>query len=890
MERFIDMRQLLNILLIALLVVSCNRDGDIVPEQRTGEVDFLVESDGEQESGTRAAITAGMIDNLYVLVFDGSGRFISRHRATLSSGVSTYKVTLPISASPRILHFVANYTWSNFSDVASLAKNETEIIPSLSVGSGTIAYWQRLERPTGIAAGALSSTISLLRNVLRVSTVNLTTGNFRLANVTFGMGDVLDKGIVSPFNTASATPFVQGDAAVAESPTAVFNILTEAQFATAGTTTVATGTPINAYERKNATSTRPAFVIVKGYYQTPTNPTNVTVASYYKIDIVDPAAETLLNLRRNIHYVLRLNSVANGGYPTLAEAMHAPASNNISSSILIQEFTSVSDGTSQLNVETVSRLFVKAGQAFSIKYSYIPNSSTGVVNNTSVTVQLVQDALRPVVSGTLTNTTSTGTISGTTAALPGITDVNTATIVVTAGGLQRKINLRLRPPYDFTNRSISPASVANATDQPVELRFTIPNTMNESEFPMPIYISSRKLSPNLQGNTSDLEVDVQGGQYRYIYIAEGIGEQVVSFVTNSTNSTETITISGDYFRDATYALNTVLRQPLTNLNFTPNGDALAAQKNQTVNMTFTIPIVVGVLPPFAINIHTNDLTFQSAASGTVVATNFGYTYTTNNTGNHTVVFRTNKADNEEYVRIDESRYASIGFMRLCKKMDFVNPRFTAVSGVTGNPISMWFALPSAYDFALNDNKCEVYIYTTQLEPATGNPSNLVAVTHPQYGVGYKYTTSVRADQEVKFKTLTNYSYETVKLVAAGFNTSSILRNFSFSAASIAPLPRNTNSTNTTMTMTIGVPQGSVPAGGLVVRIESQDLLVAFPTTQAGLVRVGSSTDTSGYFEYTVTAAGTYTLTFRNRVTTSSVRQQSILLSSPAFVTSTNLNQ
>ncbi len=874
------MKRILILSFALALLYSCSNEEffDRAPAPEGQAVSFTVDIPGA--SGvTKAAITAGMISNMSVLVFDQNGAFLSRSKATLKTGQNVYEALLPTSSSKRILHIVCNYDWTTFSDVASLGKGEAELIPSLSVGSGTVAYWQRVELPTGIVASSLGTTITLLRNIAQVSVVNLTTGTIRITNLSFALGDVLDRGTVSPFVPSSGTPFAEGG--LTESPAGVYKTIAEANF-------VAAGTAVNVYERRNTGAARPAYVIIKGYYQSG-GTANTTVPSYYKLDLADPNAETLLNLQRNVQYTLNVNTVANAGYATLAEAMHAPASNNVASSVLMQQFTSVSNGTSQLNIETSSRLFVKAGQSFSIKYSYIPDAGTGVVNNTGVTFSLTQEGVKPVVTGTLTNTPGTGTISGTTAALPPITDVYTATITINAGTLQRKITLRLHQPYDLSNIYSTPTKVANATDQPLDLHFTIPSSLAESDFPMPIYITTQKLSPNLDAGGTPLSLSFTGGQYRYVYMAEGPGEQVAYFTTNSASSDEQITIGGDYFRNATYALTTVSIPPLTNLSFSPNGTGLPAQKGQTVTMTFTIPVVANVNPPFNINIHTTRLTFVSSTTGTATATNYGYRYTTTRTGTQTLVFRTSQADNDEYVRVDEERYASVGFHRTCTKMDFVNPRFDAVNGLTGSAVSMRIGLPTTYDLAANDSKCDIYVYTTQLEPAAGNPSGLVAVIHPQLGAGYRYTATTRADQEVKFRAANNYTFETARIDAGGFNEALVTRYFAFGATTaFSPKPSATNNTTSNMTLTIAVPPGTIPTGGLTININSQDVLVS-PTTQTNLTRVGQTTDATGYFQYLVTAPGTYTLTFRNRVNTAATRQKTITLSATNFTTTTNLN-
>lgn len=765
------MKKLFFFILSLFALASCLQEPGT--REYAKDIYFSIDIPAGGQSLSRAPIGSGDISSLYLLVFDEHGKFLSRHQAVMVTNYGGYKATLPVSSSKRIIHFVANYSWAGFSDVFNLAKNETEIVPTLSVGNAVIGYWQRVELSGGIAAGSFGQTISLLRNVAKVSVVNLTSGASHLTGLTFSMGDTYDRGTISPFSPSLAAPFTEGY--ITEAPSGTYGNTTESSFLAAGTSTASTGEPYLAYERNNSASGRPAYVIIKGYYQNSGVPNN-SVYSYYKIDLADPNSGELYDLMRNNHYVIKINTVSNAGYPTLAEAMHAPASNNTLSSVLVQEFTSVSDGTSQLNVETTSRLFIKGGQAFSITYSYIPDANSGA-DNSGVTVTLTQDPAKPVVDGNISYDNMTGIITGTTAAIPSVMEVHTATLTVKAGSLERKITLRLRQPYSFSNIFTDPSPIANGLGQHVSLHFTIPNTINAEDFPMPVYITTKKLSPDFQAASGkDISTDFTNGQYRYKYIARNSGEQVVSFTTNSSDNAETIILEGDYMNSAPFNIVSTNQTALTNLNFIPNGDALPAQTGQTVTMTFDIPVVAGVTSPYTVKIITSKLSFVSSSTGSAATTSSGYLYTTNQTGTQTLIFKTNSADNEEYIQIYGDKYAVAGFNRLCTKMSFVNPRFDAVTGSAGTPVSMRLALPSEFDFAANDGKCEIFIYTTQLEPADGNPSGLVRVIHPQFGPGYRYTTSTKEDRAVMFKTLYPTSAETVRITAAGFNEVILVRN------------------------------------------------------------------------------------------------------------------
>jgi hypothetical protein len=433
----------------------------------------------------------------------------------------------------------------------------------MSTTGGTVAYWQRVLLPGGIV-GTPGSTIAipgpvhLLRNVAQVALVNNTADNtLSLTDVSFAVGNYFDRGSVAPYNTVSAA-FGTGDPD-ADTPAADF--ITEARGGVPTAMTEAdlapVGTAIDIYERRNSTAPQQTFVIIRGKF------VDESVVSenfsYYKIDIVDPEATALLDLRRNFRYIVRLNSVTHAGYSTLAGAVMNAAANNINAAVSVSEYTAISDGDDVLRVEASSFVYVRPGQSVAIHYSYIDGVTSATVN-TGVDISLTQDDTQPVVAlGTFdwqfaSYEWSPGRmgapITFTTAALPLGVDPYRASIRIAKGNLSRVVQLQLRQAMDFVGPRTTPADgvAGNTIGSPVGIHFTMPGNISASVFPIPIYITTKRFAPDPELN--QLSVDVSDGNFRYVYyagyMADG-GEHTIWLVSNSPNTNETVLLSSPMF-------------------------------------------------------------------------------------------------------------------------------------------------------------------------------------------------------------------------------------------------------------------------------------------------------------------------------------------------------
>ncbi|MGL5228494.1 MAG: hypothetical protein ACRC77_09940, partial [Bacteroidales bacterium] len=184
-----------------LLFSSCSSE-DIVHDDSSTDsneqiVYFKVALSGlEQTAKGKDEITGLDTRNFYLLVFNEQGLFLERRKAVFNG--NSFQVRLTASSKKRIIHFIGNYSFSGLSDAAVYFKSEKEIIASMQI-KNEVAYWKRVELPTGISKNAFPAAIELIRNIAKVSVNNNSSGYPRIENVEFTLINQSDQGTVAPF-------------------------------------------------------------------------------------------------------------------------------------------------------------------------------------------------------------------------------------------------------------------------------------------------------------------------------------------------------------------------------------------------------------------------------------------------------------------------------------------------------------------------------------------------------------------------------------------------------------------------------------------------------------------------------------------------------------------
>ena len=436
----------------------------------------------------------------------------------------TFIVQLPSSSNSRIVHFISNYDWSGFNDIAGL--NEATVVALLSTSNTT--FWSRVELENGISSTSFSGlTVSLLRNQAKISVVNeadeLTFNGFTIHNKP-------SKGSVAQYS--STTGFEEG-------------VITEPLDMTlipAQSSDISTDEKY-LFERKNAYATDITTVIVRGNYN--------GQQYYYKIDLID-LEKNRYDIERNYHYIVKIKTVTRAGYTSFNDALEGASHNNTALDPIIEKYPIISDGISKLEVEKTLVILTKPNQQFSVWAKYFPEISNTTFNNSGVSVTL-QSGNTSIVGGSLNFNPTTGNITAT-----GLSQIpeepGNARIVVTKGDLARTIRVVLRNPFSFdpiTINNLNPGLVTDGQSEDAVLKFTIPDDFPDDLFPLPIRIYTNGLYPAAAG----LEMVVEGSQIHYIYRATQKGIQTINFKTNKSGNAETVAIKADYFADGSIAYN-----------------------------------------------------------------------------------------------------------------------------------------------------------------------------------------------------------------------------------------------------------------------------------------------------------------------------------------------
>ena len=563
------------------------------------------------------------ISSLHLLVFDENGYLIQVCDAEPvdSFGVETgieykYRVELGQSNYKRTIHLIANSPITinaNGTSAYRLGEHERRVIDNLYTEGGNEAYWASVSLENGITGvqkivggkqvfepseeliEALTN-VPMVRNYTRVKVTN--NASAYLADAEIMMMNIPDRGSVAPLISDGNYAQFATHARAANSSLNYNDIAAQGYEGyepnDMSLTNSTWGAMHEFYERRQQISGKevatPAFAIVRGRYVGANG--EDAEYSYYKIDICytdeTTGAVELYNLLRNIEYNITIIEVLGRGYATLNEAATNAASNNLNFAVETKSLNSISDGERRLSVEYTQRVLTEGDAEFTLKYKYETNISTGATNNNAVVFSNLAgnvlavnnpngatDAAKYIVSnvagadGWNSVTFKSQTVSGT----------KLQTIILTAGNLQRSIELILGEPYTMTLDMV-PGSSTNVVDSKVgaavEAKISLPLGLPEALFPLEIYLVAEKmtLSPDATKNVlpvitglSATGVPSSSGIHfgyivtidaSYYYVEDANGnrtgeyrnEKMLYFKTSTADSSSRVNIYNPYFNIA----------------------------------------------------------------------------------------------------------------------------------------------------------------------------------------------------------------------------------------------------------------------------------------------------------------------------------------------------
>ncbi len=553
-------------------LVACSYDDlGSIPQQPTADGPVQVRFSVQVPDMLQATRTMSSqaITSLKLVVFDENGYFVDDADATLIDYTvdgedkvavevesdddtpyddneiqeQTYTVSLPQSASPRTIHFIANLP----ANVEFEYGSERELINALETSGSADAYWQRKElnsilgdqvnddgtvtaTPDSALAKALSE-IPLVRNFAKVS-VDSEDVKSVFTNVQIAVFNAPQRGKIAPYNTnAGEWAAYSDDTKYADLTAAGYYgyvpTLGDDDFANVGidANDVISGTTQYLYEynmdgKKIEAGSKYPFVIIAGSYQG-------HATSYYKVDLVD-ASGKYLNILRNFDYTVVIESVSGDGYSSAAAAAAAAASNNINASIDTRNLLNISDGIGRLYVEYTTKYITDVTKPFTLKYKYVPNiQNQNTVDNDYVTTGSPTTTnpvdLSKVVAGDVIASYSVAgsddadgwrTITITPKAEYG----KQQEITISASTMSRTVKLHTVNPYALTVKFDEPVIRYLGAQAPVTL--AVPENLPEAIFPLEFVIVSEKgsLSPNAALENMPVKTGLnvngqEGGQY-----------------------------------------------------------------------------------------------------------------------------------------------------------------------------------------------------------------------------------------------------------------------------------------------------------------------------------------------------------------------------------------
>lgn len=505
------MKKLLYILSLVLITVSCADEliemKPIVDSNKV-TIDFSV-SIPEVPVHTKAFADAPALTNLYLAVFDENGFLVeyvpadSKNTQYATSNGTSYKysVSLTLSDTKRIIHFLAN------APTTLRYGTEEEVITALYTEGTNDAYWYRKEVngikatlvnkvlvPTDATKSALTN-IPLIRNFAKIEVRTKQDCAFKLQS--YAVINAPNKGSVAAYNRTTGSFVDYPDKTAAVLRTGGYDAFVpgdatlNSDITNLGLDEITTPSPSYIYERETPIA-NPVYILVYGQF----GGNNV----YYRVDLRDDDGN-YFPLLRNFKYKVTINEVTHTGYSNPQDAANSVGSGDISSSIETEHLTNISDGEIRLTVDYTSKVRVTDDNV-ALKYKL---EKLGEATLNSVKITCEGEALRGIVVNGQTVKEQTVnnpqlnawiTLDVDPAQIGAEQKTGTITIVATYDGdrtIQRKVTYTLRRPYEMEIKCV-PEEIPYGINEKVKVNITIPDDLGSSMFPLEFNIEAQNLS------------------------------------------------------------------------------------------------------------------------------------------------------------------------------------------------------------------------------------------------------------------------------------------------------------------------------------------------------------------------------------------------------------
>ena len=559
---------------------------------------------------------------LWVVAFNKDGYLVEYAKAKdlelVENGTlheTTFSVILHATSEPRILHFIAFGKEEGEDDYELNLEygHESNVIGSLVVDGGRDVYWHRKVLSGGINTNpdyiaANFRRIPLLRNFAKITVgVDPEVTNFKLTG--FYVLNVPTSGTVAPYSNGAFVDYMSNEEGKTEEAK-TYEKLNEENYIGTMPDDVGYGQNGSSIDWVTVTEEEPgSFYMYENTYKGVENKTtsilikgkfgdsSTSTETYYRADLTLPNVATGLSeyyhILRNFHYQLNITSVIAAGKDNAQAAIEAPANNNLSGSVQVQNLSNISDGTAKLEVSYTDMVLVSTDKV-TLKYRFLTNvaDTTSHANNRvqiykpdgtvidSYTVATSNETYKDANGATKTSSWRVITITpvGT---LPASSQKQKITLYDEATKLRREVTYTLRSKLDM-EVNCTPI-VPQTAGSSVVVNICIPDGLNENLFPLDFAIEANTSAESSSlkqyispANTEVMSVTTGNSivpshttekSYQYIkeltyedYLTLAVINQKrvfpVNFITNTAVSASTVYVDNKYFNQGSdYFIN-----------------------------------------------------------------------------------------------------------------------------------------------------------------------------------------------------------------------------------------------------------------------------------------------------------------------------------------------
>lgn len=528
------------------IITSCSRD-IIIPDvndvpEGYRSVEFFAQVPEMNQVQTKAVDPdGGGVQNMTIFCFDVNNLFITTVNVTdierdeIVAGNASmggyFSVKIPDHA--EYLQLVGNQNLTYFEEDDYRGMSEVEVMSALEASAGRMIYWARKSVDELLSHDSRENPVLLIRNQAKF-TLEVSDG------VPFEQSGWI---VVNTNAYGTVAPYCAEHGF--EAPHYIdrpFVTLPDDDHKLREFIDVRTSTEEHVFETEN-TAADPVDFIVKGSY-------DGGEELYYRVSIIDSDGE-YIPIYRNHHYKVNIDGELYYGQPTFAQALEAPATNNVWISVS-DDIRSISDGTNTLEVENTAIVIAERdipsqGSSYYISYYYNGDAEPQVswVGENNVALHNFSH--------------SDGTIAITLNDM-GDMQKREGTLLIKAGRLSRKVKVITIKEQNFVPAWITTNVYGGEAGEHVTMMFTIPDECPEELFPMEVLVSVNDMDVrNESGMVLPIITAVDdperygednGIGYKYVLTVEGVGKHRIYFETilsHNENTEITAKIEAEHF-------------------------------------------------------------------------------------------------------------------------------------------------------------------------------------------------------------------------------------------------------------------------------------------------------------------------------------------------------